>query len=138
MHKLASRVARGARACLDGAMICHITTRAAWEAAQGSGQFFSPEFNEFGFIHCSTPEQVLLVANAFFRGRTDLMLLTIDPARLKSQVRWEPAHSTGRLPDFTKGAVFPHVYGPINLDSVTRTVNLDPTATGSFILARPA
>jgi len=119
-------------------MICHITTRAAWAAAQGSDQFFSPEFNEHRFIHCSTPEQVLLVANAFFRGRTDLMLLMIDPARLKSQLRWEPAHSTGRLPDFTLDSVFPHVYGPINLDAVVRTVNLDPTDTGSFVLPRPA
>ncbi len=119
-------------------MICHITTRAAWEAAQGSGEFFSPEFDVHGFIHCSTPEQVQLVANAFFRGRTGLILLVIDLARLKSPVRWEPPHSTERLPDFTLGAVFPHVYGPINLDAVVRTTNLDPTDTGSFVLPRPA
>ena len=119
-------------------MICHITTNAAWEAAQASGQFFSPEFDDHGFIHCSTPEQILLVANAFFRGRIGLKLLVIDPARLKSPVRWEPPHSTDRLPDFTQNAVFPHVYGPINIDAVARTVNLDPTETGSFILPRPA
>jgi uncharacterized protein (DUF952 family) len=118
-------------------MICHITTRVAWEAAQASGQFISPEFDEHGFIHCSTAEQVLLVANAFFRGRTGLLLLLVDPARLKSPVRWEPPHSSERLPGFTKNAVFPHVYGPINIDAVVRTVDLDPTATGSFVLPRP-
>lgn len=119
-------------------MICHITTRAAWEAAQASGQFLSPEFDDHGFIHCSTPEQVVLVANAFFRGRYGLMLLVIDPARLKSPVRWEPPHSTGRLPDFTQDSVFPHVYGSINIDAVVRTMNLIPNATGSFVLPRPA
>lgn len=119
-------------------MICHITTRAAWEAAQASGQFLSPEFDDHGFIHCSTPEQVLLVANAFFRGCSGLMLLVIDPARLKSPVRWEPPHSTGRLPDFTQDSVFPHVYGSINIDAVVRTMNLIPNATGSFVLPRPA
>jgi uncharacterized protein (DUF952 family) len=118
-------------------MICHITTCAAWEAAQASGQFLSPEFDDHGFIHCSTPEQVLLVANAFFRGRTGLMLLVIDPARLKSPVRWEPAHSISRLPDFTQNAVFPHVYGPVNIDAVARTVDLVPNETGSFVLPRP-
>jgi uncharacterized protein (DUF952 family) len=119
-------------------MICHITTLAAWQAAQASGQFLSPEFDDHGFIHCSTPEQVLLVLNAFFRGRAELVMLIIDPVRLKSPVRWEPPHSTGRLPDFTQNAVFPHVYGPINIDAVVRTVDLTPTETGSFVLPRPA
>ena len=119
-------------------MICHITTRAAWEAAQASGQFLSPEFDQHGFIHCSTGDQVVLVANALFRGRLDLLLLVIDPARLASPVRWEPADSKDRMPGFTENTVFPHVYGPINLDAVVRTVGLDPTATGSFVLPRPA
>ena len=119
-------------------MICHITTHATWKAAQPDGEFRSPEFANCGFVHCSTPEQVLLVANAFYRGQLDLVLLIIDPARLKSPVRWEPPDTTkGRLPGFAPNAVFPHVYGPINLDAVVRTVGLDPTATGSFVLPRP-
>ena len=119
-------------------MICHITTHATWKAAQGNGEFQSPEFDDHGFIHCSTPEQVLLVANALFRGKLDLVLLVIDEGKLKSPVRWEPADaSQGRLPGFAQNAVFPHVYGPINLDAVVRTVSLDPTATGSFVLPRP-
>ena len=119
-------------------MICHITTRDAWEAAQSAGEFRSPEFGQHGFIHCSTPEQVVLVANAFFRGQADLVMLVIDPAKLKAPVRWEPPHSTGRLPGFVHGSVFPHVYGPIDLDSVTRVVPLVPSDSGSFKLQRPA
>ena len=119
-------------------MICHITTRAAWYSAQASGRFISPEFNEYGFIHCSTPEQVLLVANAFFAGETGRVLLVIDPTRLTSPVRWEPPHSTGRLPDFTRNAVFPHVYGPIDVNAVVRVVDLVPGETGIFVLPLPA
>jgi uncharacterized protein (DUF952 family) len=118
-------------------VICHITKRDAWEAAQASGEFRSPEFDEIGFIHCSTPEQVVLVANGFFRGQSDLVMLMIDPAKLKSPVRWEPPHSTGRLPGFVQGSVFPHVYGPINLDAVVRAVPLVPSDSGSFKLPRP-
>jgi uncharacterized protein (DUF952 family) len=118
-------------------MICHITKRDAWEAAQPQGEFRSPEFDEVGFIHCSTPEQVMLVANAFFRGQADLVMLVIDPAKLRSQVRWEPPHSTGRLPGFMHGSVYPHVYGPINLDSVTRVVPLVPSDSGMFRMPRP-
>ena len=118
-------------------MICHITTQKAWEAAQGSSQFRSPEFGELGFIHCSTPEQVLLIANAYFAGRSDLVLLVIDQTRLKSPVRWEPPHATGRLPSFTQGAAFPHVYGPINLDAVVRSIDLVPSESGTFKLPWP-
>jgi uncharacterized protein (DUF952 family) len=119
-------------------MICHITTRTAWEAAQASGEFFSPEFDDHGFIHCSTSEQVLMIANAFFSGQSGLVLLVIDAARLKSPVRWEPPHSTGRLPEFTQNAVFPHVYGPVNVDAVARMVDLVPNANGNFVLPRPS
>lgn len=119
-------------------MICHITTRTAWEEGQKTGLFRTPEFDQHGFIHCSTPDQVLLVANAFFAGRSDLVLLVIDPVRLKSPVRWEPAHSNARLPGFTQNSVFPHVYGLINVDAVLRTIDLVPSATGSFNLPRPA
>jgi uncharacterized protein (DUF952 family) len=119
-------------------LICHITTRDAWEAAQSSGEFRSPEFDAIGFIHCSTPEQVMLVANAFFRGQSGLVMLMIDPAKLKSPVRWEPPHSTERLPGFMHGSVYPHVYGPINVDAVARIVQLVPSDTGSFKMPRPA
>lgn len=118
-------------------MICHITTREAWEAAQGVGEYKSPEFDQLGFIHCSAPEQILLVANSFFAGRTGLVMLVINKSRLKSPIRWEPPHSTGRLPGFTKGTVFPHVYGPINTDAVVRTVALEPSASGIFKVPRP-
>lgn len=118
-------------------MICHITTRDAWEAAQAGPEFRSPEFDDIGFIHCSTPEQVVLVANAFFRGQSDLVMLVIDPARLKSPVRWEPPHTTGRVPAFMHGSVYPHVYGPINLDAIARVVQLVPSDTGSFKLPQP-
>ena len=119
-------------------MICHITLRDAWEAAQAGGEFRSPDFDAIGFIHCSTPEQVILVANAFFRGQSDLVMLVIDPAKLKSQVRWEPPHSTERVPGFMHGSVFPHVYGPINLDAVVRVEQLVLSDSGTFKMPRPA
>jgi uncharacterized protein (DUF952 family) len=119
-------------------MICHITTRSAWEAGHESGLFRSPEFGQPGFIHCSTPEQVVLIANAFFAGQSGLVLLVIDEARLQSPVRWEPAHGPGRLPEFTQDAMFPHVYGPINADAVVRTIDLVPNEAGIFVLPRPA
>ena len=63
-------------------MIFHITSRAVWEAALGAGIYEADSLKSEGFIHCSTAEQYIWVANQRFRGRADLVLLHIDPARI--------------------------------------------------------
>ena len=63
-----------------------------------------------GFIHCSYAGQVEASANRFYAGAERLLLLCIDPGRLSSPLKVEPAGS---------GQMFPHIYGPINRDAVT-------------------
>ena len=48
--------------------ILHITSREAWETAQEQGQYTVPSLTNDGFIHCSTPAQVLSVAEKFYQG----------------------------------------------------------------------
>ena len=49
----------------------------------------------------------------------DLALLTVDPARLASPLRWDVVNTA-------TGERFPHVYGPIPPDAVTSTKLLHP------------
>ena len=42
-----------------------------------------------GFIHCSTPAQVVHVGDWFYRDVPDLVLLCIDPDGLTSELLWE-------------------------------------------------
>ena len=42
-------------------IIFHITTREAWERAQPTGTYRPEAFAADGFIHCSTPAQVVRV-----------------------------------------------------------------------------
>lgn len=79
------------------------------------------------FIHLSTPEQVHLPANRLYRGRRDLVLLRIDPARLDAPVRWEPG-----VPTDPASMLFPHLYGTLPVAAVTR-VTLTPGADGAFL-----
>jgi uncharacterized protein (DUF952 family) len=112
--------------------VYHITTRKAWIAATRNGIYDAPSLASAGFIHCSTNAQVLPVARKFYAGQSGLVLLAIDPSRLTSVLRWEPA-ADGPVPAGIPGTQrFPHVYGPINLEAVVRVLDFEPDANGEF------
>ncbi len=107
-------------------MILHIALADEWDAARALGQYRADSLATEGFIHCSTAAQVLIPANERFHGRTDLLLLVIDPARLAAELVYEDCYETGQA--------FPHLYGPLNLDAVLRAMPFPPSADGSFVL----
>ncbi len=89
-------------------MIYHIATEADWV---GRGATYAPAgWRDEGFIHCSTADQLVRVANRFFPGRPDLLLLEIDPARLSALVVWEDTAGSGED--------YPHVYGAVEIEAV--------------------
>jgi uncharacterized protein (DUF952 family) len=111
-------------------VIYHITTRREWE--QTRTDYRAPSLDSEGFIHCSTAEQVVKVAKAFFHSQRDLVLLCIEPARLASELRWEaPAHPDS-APMTESQEQFPHIYGPINRDAIVRALDFPPDADGHF------
>ncbi len=115
--------------------IFHIARSADWDAAQAAGEYRAPLLAAQGFIHCSTRSQVIRVADALFRGQTGLLLLAIDPARLRATLRYElPIHPRTGQPEPDIDELFPHVYGPLNLDAVTQVAPLLPGVDGRFAL----
>jgi uncharacterized protein (DUF952 family) len=117
--------------------VFHITTRKAWEAALTAGVYRTDSLDAEGFIHCSAAHQAARVANTFFRGQTGLVLLGIELSRLHAELRFEPpalpAGSTGN-PAESSAELFPHLYGPLNLDAVTQVVDFPPGPDGTFEL----
>ena len=114
-------------------MILHITSRTEWGDAQMRGEYIAPSLQTEGFIHCSTEKQVLHVANAFYRGKTDLVLLLVDESKLKPELKWE-APAGPPAPGISEFDSFPHIFGPINLTAVVSVLDFGPDpATGTFI-----
>ena len=115
-------------------MIFHITSQTDWKEAQAHGVYTAPSLANEGFIHCSTLSQVLPVAENFYKGQTGLVLLVIDPTLLSSTLKWEPP-SGGTPPQGVPASeMFPHIYGPINLNAVAKVVDLESNPDGIFIL----
>jgi len=105
----------------------HIIGRDEWAEAKRLGRYAPDTYAVEGFIHLSQGHQLLRPANLIYRGRGDLSLLRIDPTRLSAAVLYEPG-SHG------EDDVFPHLYGPLNLDAVIGIIPFPPNPDGSFDL----
>ena len=74
-------------------LIYHITSREAAQAARQSGEYRAESLASQGFIHFSQLHQLLGVANAFYKGLHDQVILVVDPERLTSELKYEaPVH----------------------------------------------
>ena len=108
-------------------VLVHLCSADDWRLARELGEHRPDSLDAAGFVHLSTPEQVHLPANRLYAGRADLVLLRIDPARLSSEVLWEPGVATD--PD---SMVFPHLYGPLPAAAVMSVTSYRPDANGRF------
>ena len=114
--------------------LVHIASRLAWDEAARLGRYAPPSLDTEGFIHCSSAEQASAVASSFYRGRRGLVLLVIDPRRLTSLLKWEPAAQGSPPPGLPADSLFPHIYGSLNLDAVVQVLDFEPDANGEFSL----
>jgi len=80
-------------------IIYHITSKTDWAAARAANSYAADSLASEGFIHCSTAEQVIATANRIFRGRRDLVLLSIDSDRVKPEIRYENLEGGASLRD---------------------------------------
>jgi uncharacterized protein (DUF952 family) len=108
-------------------VLVHLCSVDDWRVAQERGEHRPGSLDAVGFVHLSTPEQVHLPANRLYAGRADLVLLRIDPARLRGEVRWEPGVATD--PD---SMAFPHLYGPLPASAVISVTSYRPDTNGRF------
>lgn len=92
------------------ATIYKICPEALWRNAENTGMFSGSGIDvSDGYIHFSTADQAVETATKHFVGQHDLVLVAIDARRLGEALRWEPSRG---------GALFPHLYAPLELSAV--------------------
>jgi glutathione S-transferase len=98
--------------------IFHLALPEDWVTAFDTGEYATStrgmSLTDVGFIHCSTEEQIEATANRFYGDLSELVLLTIDPMAVPSDIRWEP-------PVPGADELFPHIYGPLPIAAVNIT-----------------
>lgn len=98
-------------------LIYHLSTVSDWERAKAAGTYETSTrgltIGEVGFIHASTAEQVVGVAEMFYLDcEEELVLLVIDVDALAA------AGIPVRFEEIEDGQVFPHIYAPLPSDLV--------------------
>ncbi len=97
-------------------VIYHMCRADEWAAAQSNGSYpGSSQDQADGFIHFSTKNQVWTSAAKHRRGQANIVLLTVDAARLGDALKWEASRG---------GALFPHLYGALPTDAVLEATPL--------------
>jgi len=109
------------------AVIYHLTDMITWSEALEKGLYRVASLETEGFIHCSTAEQVMDIANGIYRNRPELIMLQIETDLLESRVVYENLEGGSRM--------FPHIYGPLPVAAVLDVIELSKGNDGLF--ARP-
>ena len=105
--------------------IYKICTAAEWHEAEHAGIYRgSAVDHRDGFIHFSTAGQAAETASKWFAGQRDLVLVAIDGDALGDRLKWEPSRG---------GALFPHLYGDLELKAVLRVDPLPLDASGRHV-----
>jgi uncharacterized protein (DUF952 family) len=115
-------------------LIYHIADSSDWARARQDGSYEistrGVTLAREGYIHASAAGQVARVANAYYAGVSDLVVLEIDTDLVEPDIRWE------RPPGADEE--YPHIYGPLTVAAVVRVLPLAPDASGRFRFASPA
>lgn len=97
-------------------LIYKIVPKDLWREAEAAGRFDgAPVDHADGFIHFSDASQVRETAAKHFANESDLLLVAVEAAALGAALKWEVSRG---------GALFPHLYAPLDPASAAFVVEL--------------
>ena len=106
-------------------LIYKISPGKDWQQAEARGRFSgAPVDLADGFIHFSAAEQVRETAAKHFAGQDGLVLVAVDAEALGAGLKWEPSRG---------GALFPHLYGELDMSAVRWVRELPLGADGAHL-----
>jgi len=82
-----------------------------WDGYKEKADYYPRDYEQEGFIHATKGDELLVkVANRVYpEFQDELLLLVIDEAKIKSEVKYEEAKD---------GKLYPHIYGPLNTNAI--------------------
>lgn len=106
-------------------IILHCMRKKLWEERRNKDSWGQKDNDLFGFIHCSTIDNIYLVTPNWKDIDDKLVLLCIDTEKLDAKVVYED------LDDY--GTKYPHIYGLVNNDAVIKVLPYNKDSEGKWI-----
>ena len=101
---------------MSSKLIYHMCRAEEWQRAREAGVYTgSSQDVADGFLHFSNAAQLPGSAAKHRAGQAGLVLLTVDAEQLGAALRWEPSRDD---------QLFPHLYGDLPVEAVTRVDDL--------------
>ena len=108
-------------------IIYKIEDQVIWNAAIAKGIYEGAPIDlADGFIHFSTATQARETAAKHFAGRTGLIIAAVDADFLGDSLKWEISRGN---------ALFPHLYGKLDMKAVIKTYELPLAETGEHFFS---
>lgn len=106
-------------------IILHCMRKSLWEKRKNRDSWGQKDIDQFGFVHCSTIENISRVTPNWKDINDDLVTLCIDTEKLKPKLLYED------LDDI--GIKYPHIYGLVNNDAVIKVLPYNKDEQGNWI-----
>lgn len=102
----------------------HLAPIDVWQSQAGAEQYEPEAFAREGFIHCTDGEQRLIeVGNRYYASDPRrFCCLSLDRTRIAARVIYEDPEQ-----------VYPHIYGPLNVDAIVEVREVLRADDGTFV-----
>lgn len=102
--------------------IYKVASREIYEASLAAGSFVGQPIDlKDGYIHFSSAAQLAETIRLYFAGLADQVLFQVPAAPLGEALKWEASRG---------GDLFPHLFAPLPMSSVSNMTRLDVPADG--------
>jgi len=99
-----------------------LSSQAEYQQALNAGTLIRDSLKSEGFIHATPKSQLNRLANKYYKEKLSPLILMVDKKLITAQVKWEPA----------TGGLYPHIYGPLNINAVTKIEEISLAEDGNF------
>lgn len=107
-------------------MILHCMKKETWEERKNKKEWGYRDIEKFGFVHCSTLNNIGCVTPNWKELDDELVIICIDENNLSSEVKFEDLDNYG--------IEYPHVYGAINNSAIIAVLPYLKDNEGNWIM----
>jgi uncharacterized protein (DUF952 family) len=101
-----------------------LSSQTEYQQALNKGALLRDSLASEGFIHATPRSQLNRLANKYYKDKVQPLILVVDKKLIVPEVKWEPA----------TGGLYPHIYGALNINAVTKIEEISLNEEGHFQL----